>query len=66
MNKTEEWYVIKLTNGQCAVLSANQLEVDQSENSIEPDAERWGPFGSQAEAIARRVGLIRAGKCSPA
>jgi hypothetical protein len=27
--------------------------------------ERWGPFDSQQEAIARRVGLIRAGKCQP-
>ncbi|MGD1903678.1 MAG: DDE transposase family protein [Geitlerinemataceae cyanobacterium] len=26
---------------------------------------RWGPFASPPEAIARRVGLIRAGKCQP-
>ncbi|MBI4781483.1 MAG: hypothetical protein HY785_09155 [Oscillatoriophycideae cyanobacterium NC_groundwater_1537_Pr4_S-0.65um_50_18] len=27
--------------------------------------DRWGPFASQGEAIARRVGLIRSGKCQP-
>ncbi|MCY7273232.1 MAG: DDE transposase family protein, partial [Phormidesmis sp. CAN_BIN44] len=27
--------------------------------------EQWGPFESQGVAIARRVGLIRAGKCKP-
>lgn len=27
--------------------------------------EQWGPYASQGEAIARRVGLIRAGKCKP-
>ncbi|HEY9630251.1 MAG TPA: DDE transposase family protein [Coleofasciculaceae cyanobacterium] len=30
-----------------------------------PKKERWGPFASQGEAIARRVGLIRSGKCQP-
>ncbi|MEM6714570.1 MAG: hypothetical protein AAGD09_17225 [Cyanobacteria bacterium P01_F01_bin.56] len=27
--------------------------------------EKWGPYASQGDAIARRVGLIRAGKCQP-
>ncbi|EKQ68446.1 hypothetical protein OsccyDRAFT_2980 [Leptolyngbyaceae cyanobacterium JSC-12] len=66
MSKTEEWYVIKLTNGQCTVLSASQLQISNVDNSPTEPAEKWGPFNSQAEAIARRVGLIRAGKCEPA
>lgn len=65
MDKTEEWYVIKLTNGQCGVVAASQLQASPLDKQVDPTAERWGPFDSQSEAIARRVGLIRAGKCNP-
>jgi hypothetical protein len=50
------WYILKQVSGTCAIAPQTN-----------PDAvETWGPFTSQNEAIARRVGLIRAGKCQPA
>ncbi|PZO50410.1 MAG: DDE transposase family protein [Phormidesmis priestleyi] len=52
------------------------LEEDSLESSLEDRAssddsssenvlKRWGPFKTQSQAIAKRVGLIRAGKCKP-
>lgn len=52
------WYVVKQPDGHCAIVPAADL--------VPSEAEQWGPFDSQAQAIARRVGLIRAGKCQPA
>lgn len=54
-----EWYVIKQPQGSCQVLFLSVGDPLLSQQ------EHWGPFSSQAEAIARRVGLIRAGKCQP-
>ncbi|MFY7834605.1 MAG: DDE transposase family protein, partial [Pseudanabaena sp.] len=34
-------------------------------DEILDSVETWGAFASQSEAIAKRVGLIRAGKCTP-
>ncbi|MGB3574182.1 MAG: hypothetical protein WBA01_19265 [Phormidesmis sp.] len=31
----------------------------------EPEVIKWGPFKTQNQAIAKRIGLIRAGKCQP-
>lgn len=64
----EAWYVVKQENGQCTIASASSFEAMQSEAaspSISPSIEHWGPYESQQDAIARRVGLIRAGKCQP-
>jgi hypothetical protein len=57
--KSEEnqWFVCKQDTGTCSITS----DRDVSAEAIET----WGPFASQGEAIARRVGLIRAGKCQP-
>jgi hypothetical protein len=69
MSDTETWYIVRQENGQCAILPANQIESGQIESGQEGAAsksEQWGPYASQSEAIARRVGLIRAGKCQPA
>jgi hypothetical protein len=52
--KSDSWYVRKQPAGHC--------EIVQGENPI---GDVWGPYGSQQEAIAKRVGLIRAGKCRP-
>lgn len=60
MNNPQTWYIIKRSEGQCEII-ASSLEEKESPDIIE----RWGPFESQQEAIARRVGLIRAGKCQP-
>ena len=75
MSDIETWYVVKQRNGQCSILLDSDVEVPQVEplqvellqKGNEPSSlERWGPYASQQEAIARRVGLIRAGKCQPA
>lgn len=62
MSDLAGWYIIQQENGQCIILPASQVETDRSSSN----QEQWGPYGSQQEAIARRVGLIRAGKCKPA
>ncbi len=59
--KSITWYIIKRPNQTCEVISHQELM------SI-PDGdilEKWGSFSTQGEAIAKRVGLIRAGKCQP-
>lgn len=60
MTQTQTWYIVKQADGHCEITGS----IEQSDGSV-PKAERWGPFESEAEAIARRVGLIRAGKCQP-
>ncbi|MBW4474527.1 MAG: hypothetical protein KME45_29750 [Stenomitos rutilans HA7619-LM2] len=69
MSSTEAWYVVKQPNGQCTITPANDLEPIQHTDTSSTDAssslEHWGPYHSQQDAIARRVGLIRAGKCQP-
>lgn len=57
---TEVWYVVKRPAGYCEIVS-NLVTGEDNPEIIE----QWGPFTSQAEAISRRVGLIRAGKCQP-
>ncbi|MBD1863492.1 MULTISPECIES: hypothetical protein [Trichocoleus] len=65
MSDKEAWFVVKQSNGSCEVWSAAQIEAKQSQAQSTDLAPQWGPFKSQTEAIARRVGLIRAGKCQP-
>jgi len=61
MDNTQTWYIVKRNEGQCEIVPSQQAEDKQALGVVE----RWGPFNSQQEAIARRVGLIRAGKCQP-
>jgi hypothetical protein len=60
MNDTQNWYIVKQETGQCEIISGEIFNPKQT-----PNVEHWGPFASQPDAIARRVGLIRAGKCQP-
>jgi predicted transposase YbfD/YdcC len=60
MNDSQTWYIVKRSGGNCEIIFSNQIADDNLEI-----IEQWGPFSSQEEAIARRVGLIRAGKCQP-
>jgi len=60
MDNSQTWYIVKRSAGNCEIISNDQVEEDNPEI-----IEQWGPFSSQEEAIARRVGLIRAGKCQP-
>jgi hypothetical protein len=59
MNEPAEWYVVKVTSADnCQIVTGNEL-------AGLAVAEQWGPYRTQGEAIAKRVGLIRAGKCQP-
>lgn len=57
----QNWYIVKRPAGHCEIVPSSQVAGDNDTSIVE----RWGPFTSQDEAIARRVGLIRAGKCQP-
>lgn len=64
MNDTTAWYIVKQPAGHCTIVS--QADLPPAATEDRPDRpQTWGPFASQGEAIARRVGLIRAGKCQP-
>ncbi len=56
-NLSKQWYIQKQPTGECLITN--------EQNSRDSGLETWGPFSSNSEAIARRVGLIRAGKCQP-
>ncbi len=58
MNSSNTWYIIKTEKEQCEIVELDQNQVPETKNY-------WGPFSSKEEAIARRVGLIRTGKCQP-
>lgn len=61
MSDSQGWYIIKRNESNCDIVPSQQLESQDDSNILE----RWGPFSSVEDAIARRVGLIRAGKCKP-
>lgn len=56
---SEQWFICKRDTGICEIVKSDR-QVD-----IPNSSETWGAFASQGEAIAKRVGLIRAGKCQP-
>ncbi|MEA5621725.1 DDE transposase family protein [Nostoc sp. UHCC 0251] len=60
MDNAQIWYIVKRSAGNCEIFPSDKVKDDNVEI-----IEQWGPFSSQEEAIARRVGLIRAGKCQP-
>ena len=55
----EFWYVVLQQDETCAI---EQFDCEQTKT---PERQQWGSYSSQQEAIAKRVGLIRAGKCQP-
>ncbi|MGB3514511.1 MAG: DDE transposase family protein [Microcoleaceae cyanobacterium] len=59
--RPQKFYIIKQQTGTCEILPSEQVEQKKDPDFVE----RWGPFNSVEEAIARRVGLIRAGICQP-
>lgn len=60
------WYILKQADGHCQI---SQIQAGEGSAPGEAEAEKapdqWGPFASEAEALAHRVGLIRSGKCLP-
>ena len=59
MDSNHGWYVVKAETGQCQLVEASKLDTNSQSQ------QQWGPYDSREAAIARRVGLIRAGKCQP-
>jgi hypothetical protein len=51
------WYIIKNPDATCAITDDSAL--------AQVASEQWGPYLTRDEAIAKRIGLIRAGKCQP-
>jgi hypothetical protein len=65
MTNSEAWYVVKESDGHCEIVRLEAGQMFQSTTQEGSELQHWGPFDSQGEAIARRVGLIRSGKCQP-
>jgi hypothetical protein len=61
------WYILKHPDGQCEItqIGAGEGSAPGEEEEEKAPIEQWGPFASEDEATARRVGLIRSGKCHP-
>ncbi|OCR01504.1 hypothetical protein BCD67_18585 [Oscillatoriales cyanobacterium USR001] len=64
MTTPQKFYIIKQSTGHCEIVPSEQIEQKENPTILE-NLEKWGPYNSQQEAIARRIGLIRAGKCQP-
>ena len=67
MTATPKFYIVKRPAGNCEILplaepSQRIAQLEQQNPSI---IEKWGPYDSPEDAIACRIGLIRAGKCQP-
>ncbi|MEM1171048.1 MAG: DDE transposase family protein [Cyanobacteria bacterium P01_H01_bin.35] len=60
-DSSPKFYIIKKPEKTCEILAAEEVEQKKDPNIVET----WGPFNSVEEAISRRVGLIRSGKCKP-
>ncbi|MEL6224159.1 MAG: DDE transposase family protein [Cyanobacteria bacterium J06627_8] len=56
----QSWYIVQRDPGHCDIVSSVETDMGNEQPS-----QWWGPFDSEGEAIAKRVGLIRAGKCKP-
>lgn len=61
MENSQSWYIVKDSTGTCDILPNDRLTTQNDADMME----RWGSFASAEDAIARRVGPIRAGKCQP-
>jgi hypothetical protein len=57
MSENSVWYIIKVADGTC------QITADDFDPTT--ITTKWGPCATREEAIAKRIGLIRAGKCQP-
>jgi hypothetical protein len=51
------WYIIKNPDQTCQIVESVDLAMAA--------VEQWGPYSSREDAIAKRIGLIRSGKCDP-
>jgi hypothetical protein len=60
-DESDKWYIVKSSTGICEIVPNKKITEEQGGEILE----RWGPYDSRQDAIAHRVGLIRAGKCQP-
>ena len=67
MTATPKFYIVKRPVGNCEILplAESSQRIAQLEEQNPSIIEKWGPYDSAEDAIARRIGLIRAGKCQP-
>ena len=56
------WYIVQQEDNTCKVVSFAKQQQTSTESSHKS---QWGSFESEQEAIAKKIGLIRAGKCKP-
>ncbi len=60
MNNAEQfWYVVMQEDGTCQVVHFGNKQTKT------PEQKQWGSYSSEEEAISKKIGLIRAGKCKP-
>jgi hypothetical protein len=64
MTDAQKFYIVKRPVGTCDIIPADMVSKNL-ENDDPNIIEKWGPYDSPQDAIARRVGLIRARKCQP-
>jgi hypothetical protein len=57
MTTNQSWLIVKIADGTC------QIVADDAD--LTAATAQWGPYASREEAIAKRIGLIRASKCQP-
>jgi len=74
MAESQKFYIVKRPAGTCEILPLAEpaptgatptQRIAQLEAPNQTIIEKWGPYDSPEDAIARRIGLIRAGKCQP-
>ncbi|MGJ3250822.1 MAG: hypothetical protein ACFE0J_06790 [Elainellaceae cyanobacterium] len=67
MSQPTAWYIVKRDDDRCDIIPDYTLPPasTDSRNNSDQEPQQWGPFSSHEDAIARRVGLIRSGKCQP-
>jgi len=69
MDLTPGWYIVKRgVDTPCEIVevsAASPIVAAFDPTTTSANDRRWGPFTSLQEAIAKRVGLIRAGQCLP-
>ncbi|TAD77471.1 MAG: DDE transposase family protein [Oscillatoriales cyanobacterium] len=56
------FYIVRCADDRCEIVAIDQLSMLLDPH---PSGDRWGPYAERTEAIAKRVGLIRSGKCQP-
>jgi hypothetical protein len=65
MSNIQQWYIVKQENGTCQISAFEGAAGLPEADILSFNQEYWGPFSDRFLTIAKRIGLIRAGKCQP-